>query len=689
MLTQKKYFPIIILILVNIIVGFWISRDFGESWDEESVHYYANTSTNAYKYFFDVNEMKNYYGDDVLRYYGPAFPVIANLIISPFKSLSYKEIASAWHLLNFLCFQLGLFFFYDICLRYFSKPVALVSTVLFCTQPLIWGHAFINPRDIPFMVFFLGAISSGLSFSDSVATSTSDQLSITAAEERGFSFWKKQCLDDLSVGLQKRRSLIYLLSGFLVLTVFVNITHLADSVVADTVNKLYYSQGESILSKYFFQIAKNVQNIPIESYINKAITTVTSFEISLFLILSLLLLLVCFNFFRISFDHFRLIYIKSGWQIFRQSINCYFQNISQGAKNVRSNPRTEIIHIAGKFRRNLWFLKTWHFWSAILLLGLCISTRVAGPLAGLLVSLVILYKSKEKSILIIPAYFFFTFLVMYLTWPFLWAAPINRFFESISVMSNFLWDERILFNGEYLKGYALPLSYFPSLLCIQLTESGIILIFAGLVISGYRFIKKSISGVELLIILGWFFIPFGGILLFRAPMYDNTRHFLFIFPALFILAGFIIQMIYEKINFQVFALLAFVIMLPGLFNIISLHPYSYVYYNSFVGGLSGAYNRYEMDYYGTSLKETTEYLNTIAKKDARVLVTAPIHLVQPYARKDLHLTASPALDSITNYDYVVYLNRFKSASYLQEFPEIFQVTRRGAVFSGIRILDQK
>jgi hypothetical protein len=689
MSIPKKYYPIILLILINIIIGVLVFKDFGESWDEESVHDYAQTSIGAYKNFFDVQKMEIYYGDDVLRYYGPVFPVIAELLISPFKSLTYKEITDAWHLLNFLCFQLGLFFLYDICLRYFSKPVAFVSTVLFCTQPLIWGHAFINPRDIPFMVFFLGAISCGLSFSDKARSSNKAEVSINTGGERGFIYWKEQLLDDLSVGLQKRRTMIYRILGFIGAIFLLIISHLADPIVTNIVNKLYSSQGEGILSKYFFQVAKNVQNIPIEKYINKAITIVNSFEIFILVILSLLLLLVCFNFFQISFDNFRVIYFNNRWQNFRQSITCYLLKISQGLKKIKSNPRVEIIRASGKLIKNLWFLKTWQFWSAVLLLGLCISTRIAGPLAGLLISLVILYKSGKKSAIIISAYIFFTFLVIYLTWPFLWAAPIERIFESISVMSNFLWDERVLFNGEYYKGYALPLSYFPSLLCIQLTESGIVLSFAGLIISGYKLFKRSVSRVELLMILGWFFIPFGGILLFRSPMYDNTRHFLFIFPALFILAGFTIQLIYEKINHRVFALITFVIVLPGLFNIISLHPYSYVYYNSFVGGLSGANNRFELDYYGTSLKETTKYLNTTAKKDARVLVTAPIHLVQPYARKDIKLTTSPAHDSIANYDYVVYLNRFKFASYLQEFPEIFQVTRNGAIFSGIRILDQK
>ncbi len=687
MLIQKKYFPIILLILINIIIGFLIIQDFGESWDEITVYSYAEMSTDAYKNFFHVHEMNNYYGDDILRYYGPAFPIFKKLVISPFKSLNYNEITSVWHLLNFLCFQLGLFFLYDICLRYFSKLVAFISTTLFCTQPLLWGHAFINPRDIPFMVFFLGAISFGLSFSDFFNAPTTDQLKVNNTREEGSSFWKDFLLKDLNIGLQKKQTFFKVLLGCIVFLIVMLFSHLSNRLVEIVIYKLYYSNDENIFSQLFFHFAQNVQSIPIESYIKKAITIINSLGTFLLLSLLFLLLIVCFNFFQISIKHINDIYLKRNILILHSSIISWWQKIRIFGKKINPNLHIEFQNHFLTVKSSLSFLKSWRFWFASFLLGLCISTRIAGPFAGLLISLALFKKAKGKSIFIIPGYFIISFLVVYITWPFLWGDPINRFLESFSVMSNFLWDERILFNGEYLKGYALPRSYFPSLLCIQLTESTVILFLIGLVIASYRFIKNKISRVELFIHLGWFFIPFIGILLFRAPMYDNTRHFLFIFPPLFIFAGFSIQKIYERTNRPLFALSAFLILLPGIFNIISLHPYSYVYYNSFVGGLNGAYNRYEMDYYGTSYKETTEYLNKIAKKNAKVLVTGPIHLVMSYARKDLILTTAPAHDSIANYDYLIYLNRFKYAGYLADQPEIFRVERGGATFSGIRKLD--
>jgi hypothetical protein len=55
---------------------------------------------------------------------------------------------------------------YRLAKRWMSNPAALASAALFAWQPLLWGHAFINPKDPPFLVFFLGAVCFGLEMID-------------------------------------------------------------------------------------------------------------------------------------------------------------------------------------------------------------------------------------------------------------------------------------------------------------------------------------------------------------------------------------------------------------------------------------------------------------------------------------------------------------------------------------------
>jgi hypothetical protein len=47
------------------------------------------------------------------------------------------------------------------------KPLAALSTsALFAWQPMLWGHAFINPKDPPFLTFFLASICLGFEMVD-------------------------------------------------------------------------------------------------------------------------------------------------------------------------------------------------------------------------------------------------------------------------------------------------------------------------------------------------------------------------------------------------------------------------------------------------------------------------------------------------------------------------------------------
>ena len=47
-LTSNKYFPIIVLISINLIIASLIVTDYGESWDEAPRYRYAKISLNAY-----------------------------------------------------------------------------------------------------------------------------------------------------------------------------------------------------------------------------------------------------------------------------------------------------------------------------------------------------------------------------------------------------------------------------------------------------------------------------------------------------------------------------------------------------------------------------------------------------------------------------------------------------------------
>lgn len=179
--------PILLLIAFNIIVGLFIFRDYGLSWDEPLFYDYGEALGYAYsprEWFSGNFDLANSYGasaeDHKTR--GPAYLFLARNIVHGLQGLGLDS-ASAWHLINFLFFQIGVYFLHRLATRWMSPVAALAAAAFFAWQPLLWGHAFINPKDPPFLVFFLASICLGFEMVDAMIENKARQgrLIIAAA----------------------------------------------------------------------------------------------------------------------------------------------------------------------------------------------------------------------------------------------------------------------------------------------------------------------------------------------------------------------------------------------------------------------------------------------------------------------------------------------------------------------------
>ncbi|MFZ5858048.1 MAG: ArnT family glycosyltransferase [Chloroflexota bacterium] len=172
----SKHVPFIILLLALLIFGLSTFRDFGLSWDEPLFYDYgealgyAYTPANWFSPDFDLSKSYGSSGDDH-KTRGPAYLLLARTPVHLLESLGVDE-ASAWHLVNFLTFLLGVWFIYRLSLRWMGEWAAFGAAALFSTQPLLLGHAFINPKDMPFLVFFTGALLFGFEMVDALNDKT-------------------------------------------------------------------------------------------------------------------------------------------------------------------------------------------------------------------------------------------------------------------------------------------------------------------------------------------------------------------------------------------------------------------------------------------------------------------------------------------------------------------------------------
>ena len=88
----------------------------------------------------------------------------------------------------------------------------------------------------------------------------------------------------------------------------------------------------------------------------------------------------------------------------------------------------------------------------------------------------------------------------------------------------------------------------------------------------------------------------------------SERHVLFILPPIAVLSAVVIHKILLitkdsqllKISFVLSSVLYLVLHVAYM---VQLHPYQYVYYNRLIGGLNGAYLRFETDYWALSYRE--------------------------------------------------------------------------------------
>jgi hypothetical protein len=171
-----KHIPFILLILAQLTFGLLTFRDYGLSWDEPLFYAYgdalgyAYTPSNWFSPDFDLNKAYGPSGDDH-KTRGPAYLLLARTPVYLLQALGVDE-PSAWHLVNFLTFLLGVYFVYRLSLRWMGEWAAFGAVALFSTQPLLLGHAFINPKDMPFLVFFTGALLFGFEMVDGIFSKT-------------------------------------------------------------------------------------------------------------------------------------------------------------------------------------------------------------------------------------------------------------------------------------------------------------------------------------------------------------------------------------------------------------------------------------------------------------------------------------------------------------------------------------
>jgi len=593
---RSEQFLVLALLMIILIIGLSTLTNYGESWDELDFYKYADNALGSYGSWLQHAQI--IVTGDTYDNYGPAFAMFTDLTARGLHVVHQTWLISDLrHLVYFLFFVAGIYAFYLLARRWMSVWAAFAATLLFAAQPVFWGHAFISPKDIPFLSAFLISLVLGLHMADSQP----------------------------EINGRPPRALIWITGFWILSLLFLFFTpQFLDDGLASLIRNAS-SQSQSFLGALLRNLSSSFGKTQADIYIQRALTVLIWLKL-IYLIVSAIVIGLFYR------KHFPEVYKLFSWSIL----------------------------VAG------------------IALGLTISIRILGPLVGVLVAIYAWQKAGKKSMPMLFVYVSIALTIMLATWPYLWPNPLAHLLESLRVMSEYPWPGTVLFNGQYYHSPDLPIAYLPLLLAIQLTEP----VWPLFIFSLALLWKNKYLLITTLL---WFVLPLAALIISHSPLYDNFRQVIFILPPVFFVCGLGVDWLFRRLRQPlVRGLIVAALVLPGIIAGIQLHPYEYIYYNSFIGGLHGAEGRFETEYWATSYRAAMNYVNTIAPANGKIFVAGPSYIAAIYARRDLKIYMDRDMGTQA-FDYAIITTRYGTDQ--TDFPNapiVYIIERDGVPLTVIK-----
>jgi len=309
-----------------------------------------------------------------------------------------------------------------------------------------------------------------------------------------------------------------------------------------------------------------------------------------------------------------------------------------------------------------------------LLFGIAQSVRIVGLSLYIVYFLYSLFERKPlgKVILSLLTFFFVACGFMAITWPYMGSNFVKNFWELLVGAQEFnAWDNTILFNGSFLRKEQRPFLYLP--VWFFITTPVYILVFSAL---SLKFLKKSKLLVLTWVALG---VNFSLYFILRPVIYNGLRHFLFLLPLLVLSSLLFMFEASEKSRKNRAALFSvFVVcnVLLGI-NLYKLHPYEYLYFNNFIGGISGAHGKFALDYWGASYKEAAEWLKVRGYSKVYACNLSSAMLYYSEGKYEMASSSEEADYVVCDYDNDVKENPTGEV--------VYEVTKNGVPLNRVRL----
>jgi hypothetical protein len=213
------------------------------------------------------------------------------------------------------------------------------------------------------------------------------------------------------------------------------------------------------------------------------------------------------------------------------------------------------------------------------------------------------------------------YVIMILAWPWAALSPLNPIRGLLS-FSEFHYAIRTIVDGQVYAMAKVPRLYVPIYILIRLP---LLVLFGAALAVTFTLLPRLAAGSQLrrrdiALVALTVMIPLVCQVIFHGPAFTGMRHFLFVVPALSVLAGIgldaAVTALATRGRLVASGGLAVVTacFVWDAVILVRLHPYEYLFYNRLVGGLEGASRRYDLDYWFSSMPEALRLLETYLRR---------------------------------------------------------------------------
>lgn len=301
----------------------------------------------------------------------------------------------------------------------------------------------------------------------------------------------------------------------------------------------------------------------------------------------------------------------------------------------------------------------------------------------------------RKSFLSVFIVLLLSYLLGLVFWPYGLINPLTHPLKALQLLADYdAFDSYNLFDGRWIHTWEIPWYYIPKWIWVTtpLFISSIVIILPLLILLKVSTQNKSKLSKEKgsknnlspspfdslsqrLWRAGWlwFFIvlftalfPVFYIIIKKSNVYDGWRHALFVYPSLVVCSALLwdkllhyLKSIWRYLYYAAYGVLVLFIADPLLF-MVKNHPFESFYFSPLIGGINGAFKKFEIDYYGTSIKQAVEWIaenadSTISQPVRVRCGYGEIESCEHFVNKYTNLKYVRALETSVDWDYSIVL----------------------------------